>query len=100
MNEQSENMTDKELEVKVYQLGNEIMELCDEMEQKGLDDDIAIAEAGLEQAIKDIEDACTEFDKKMEQIEKEFARCTFVQKPAVRIAADAARLRVLSRVPI
>ena len=73
MNEQSENMTDKELEVKVYQLGNEIMELCDEMEQKGLDDDIAIAEAGMEQAIKDLEDACAEFDKEMEQIEKEFA---------------------------
>ena len=73
MNEQSKNMTDKELEAKVEQLGNEIMELCDEMEQKGLDDDIAIAETGLEQAIKDIEDACTEFDKKMEQIEKEFA---------------------------
>ena len=66
-------MTDKELEVKVDQLGNEIMELCDEMEQKGLDDDIAIAEAGMEQAIKDLEDACTEFDKKMEQLEKEFA---------------------------
>jgi len=73
MNEQSENMTDKKLEVKVDQLSNEIMELCDEMEQKGLDDDIAIAEAGMEQAIKDMEDACTEFDKKMEQIEKEFA---------------------------
>ena len=66
-------MTDKELEAKVEQLGNEIMELCDEMEQKGLDDDIAIAEAGMEQAIKDIEEACTEFDKEMEQIEKEFA---------------------------
>lgn len=66
-------MTDVQIEAKVDQLGNEIMELCDEMEQKGLDDDIAIAEAGLEQAIKDIEDACTEFDKKMEQIEKEFA---------------------------
>ena len=72
MNEQSENMTDKELEVKVDQLGNEIMELCDEMEQKGLDD-IAIAKAGMEQAIKDLEDACAEFDKEMEQIEKEFA---------------------------
>ena len=66
-------MTDKELESKVDQLGNEIMELCDEMEQKGLDDDIAIAEAGMEQAIKDLEDACTEFDEKMEQIEKELA---------------------------
>ena len=73
MNEQSENMTDKELEVKVDQLGNEIMELCDEMEQKGLDDDIAIAEAGMEQAIKDLEDVCIEFDKEMEQLEKEFA---------------------------
>ena len=73
MNEQSENMTDKELEVKVDQLSNEIMELCDEMEQKGLDDDIAIAEAGMEQAIKDLEDACIEFDKEMEQLEKEFA---------------------------
>ena len=73
MNEQSENMTDKELEVKVEQLGNEIMELCDEMEQKGLDDDIAIAKAGMEQAIKDMEDACIEFDKEMEQLEKEFA---------------------------
>jgi len=71
MNEQSENMTDKELEAKVEQLGNEIMELCDEMEQKGLDDDIAIAEAGMEQAIKDMEDARIEFDKKMEQFEKE-----------------------------
>ena len=64
-------MTDKELEAKVEQLGNEIMELCDEMEQKGLDDDIAIAEAGMEQAIKDLEDACIE--KEMEQLEKEFA---------------------------
>ena len=73
MNEQSKNMTDKELEAKVEQLGNEIMELCDEMEQKGLDDDIAIAEAGMEQAIKDLEDACIEFDKEMEQLEKEFA---------------------------
>ena len=73
MNEQSENMTDKELEVKVDQLSNEIMELCDEMEQKGLDDDIAIAKAGMEQAIKDMEDACIEFDKEMEQLEKEFA---------------------------
>ena len=66
-------MTDKELEAKVDQLGNEIMDFCDEMEQKGLEDDIAIAEAGMEQAIKDIEEACTEFDKEMEQIEKEFA---------------------------
>ena len=66
-------MTDKELESKVDQLGNEIMELCDEMEQKGLDDDIAIAKAGMEQAIKDMEDACIEFDKEMEQLEKEFA---------------------------
>ena len=73
MNEQSENMTDQELEVKVDQLSNEIMELCDKMEQKGLDDDIAIAEAGMEQAIKDLEDACIEFDKEMEQLEKEFA---------------------------
>ena len=64
-------MTDKELEAKVEQLGNEIMELCDEMEQKGLDDDIAIAEAGMEQAIKDMEDACIESDKKIEQFEKE-----------------------------
>lgn len=69
----SNQMTDVQIEAKVDQLGNEIMELCDEMEQKGLDDDIAIAEAGMEQAIKDIEDACTEFDKEMEQIEKEFA---------------------------
>ena len=69
----SNQMTDVQIEAKVDQLGNEIMELCDEMEQKGLDDDIAIAEASLEQAIKDIEDACTEFDKKMEQLEKEFA---------------------------
>ena len=69
----SEKMTNKELEAKVNQLGDEIMELCDEMEQKGLDDDIAIAEAGMEQAIKDLEDACAEFDKEMEQIEKEFA---------------------------
>ena len=66
-------MTDVQIEAKVDQLGNEIMELCDEMEQKGLDDDIAIAEAGMEQAIKDLEDACAEFDKEMEQIEKEFA---------------------------
>ncbi len=73
MNEQSENMTDKELEAKVDQLGNEIMELCDEMEQKGLDDDIAIAKAGMEQSIKDMEDTCIEFDKEMEQLEKEFA---------------------------
>ena len=64
-------MTDKELEAKVNQLGDEIMDLCDEMEQKGLDDDIAIAEAALEEIEKDLEDACTEFDKEMEQIEKE-----------------------------
>ena len=69
----SEKMTNKELEAKVNQLGDEIMDLCDEMEQKGLNDDIAIAEAGMEQAIKDLEDACAEFDKEMEQIEKEFA---------------------------
>ena len=73
MSNKFDKMTDKELEVKVDQLGNEIMDLCDEMEQKGLDDDIAIAKAGMEQAIKDIEDACTEFDKEMEQLEKEFA---------------------------
>ena len=66
-------MTDKELEAKVDQLGNKIMELCDEMEQKSLDDDIAIAEAGMEQAIKGLEDVCIEFDKEMEQFEKEFA---------------------------
>ena len=72
MSNKFDKMTDKELEVKVDQLGNEIMDLCDEMEQKGLDDDIAIAKAGMEQAIKDIEDACTEFDKEMEQLEKEF----------------------------
>ena len=66
-------MTDVQIEAKVDQLGNEIMELCDEMEQKGLDDDIAIAKAGMEQAIKDMEDACIEFDKEMEQLEKEFA---------------------------
>ena len=73
MSNKFDKMTDKELEAKVDQLGNEIMDLCDEMEQKGLDDDIAIAKAGMEQAIKDIEDACTEFDKEMEQLEKEFA---------------------------
>ena len=72
MSNKFDKMTDKELEVKVDQLGNEIMDLCDKMEQKGLDDDIAIAKAGMEQAIKDIEDACTEFDKEMEQLEKEF----------------------------
>ena len=64
-------LTDAELEAKVNQLGDEIMALCDEMEQKGLDDDIAIAEAGLEQAIKDLEDTCAEFDREMEKIEKE-----------------------------
>ena len=64
-------LTDAELEAKVDQLGNEIMDLCDEIEQKGLDDDIAIAEAALEEIEKDLEDACTEFDKEMEQIEKE-----------------------------
>ena len=72
MSNKFDKMTDKELEVKVDQLGNEIMDLCGKMEQKGLDDDIAIAKAGMEQAIKDIEDACTEFDKEMEQLEKEF----------------------------
>lgn len=65
MSNRSDNMTDAQLETKVDQLGNEIMALCDEMEQKGLDDDIAIAEAGMEQAIKDMEDVCTEFDKEM-----------------------------------
>ena len=64
-------MTDKELEAKVNQLGDEIMDLCDEMEQKGVDDDIAIAEAALEEIVKDLDDACTEFDKEMEQLEKE-----------------------------
>ena len=67
----SKKMTDAQLEAKVNQLGDEIMDLCDEMEQKGLNDDIAIAEAGLEQAIKDLEDTCAEFDKEMEQLEKE-----------------------------
>ena len=66
-----DKMTDAQLEAKVNQLGDEIMELCDEMEQKGLDDDIAIAEAGFEQAIKDLEAVCAEFDREMEQIEKE-----------------------------
>ena len=67
-----DKLTDAQIEAKVNQLGDEIMDLCDEMEQKGLDDDIAIAEAGLEQAIKDIEDTCAEFDREMEKIEKEF----------------------------
>ena len=67
----SKKMTDAQLEAKVNQLGDEIMDLCDEMEQKGLNDDIAIAEAGLEQTIKDLEDTCAEFDKEMEQLEKE-----------------------------
>ena len=64
-------MTDKELEAKVNQLGDEIMDLCDEMEQKGLDDDIAIAEAALEEIEKDLENACAEFDQEMKKIEKE-----------------------------
>ena len=67
-----DKLTDAQIEAKVNQLGDEIMDLCDEMEQKGLDDDIAIAEAGLEQAIKDLEDTCAEFDREMEKIEKEF----------------------------
>ena len=67
----SKKMTDAQLEAKVNQLGDEIMDLCDEMEQKGLNDDIAIAEAGLEQAIKDLEDTCAEFDREMEKIENE-----------------------------
>lgn len=64
-------LTDAQLEAKVNQLGDEIMDLCDEMEQKGVDDDIAIAEAALEEIVKDLDDACTEFDKEMEQLEKE-----------------------------
>ena len=66
-----DKMTDAELEAKVNQLGDEIMDLCDEMEQKGLDDDIAIAEAALEEIVNDIENTCAEFDREMEKIEKE-----------------------------
>ena len=64
-------MTDAEIEAKVNQTADEIDALCDEMEKKGLDDDIAIAEAGMEQAAKEVEKTCREFDKTMKKLEKE-----------------------------
>ena len=64
-------MTDAEIEAKVNQTTDEIEALCGEMEKKGLDDDIAIAEAGMEQAAKEVEKACREFDKTMKKLEKE-----------------------------
>ena len=67
-----EEMTDAEIEAQVNKTAGEIEELCDEMEKRGLEDDIAIAEAGMEQAAKDIEKACADFDKEMTKLEKEW----------------------------
>lgn len=67
-----DKMTDAEIEAKMNKTAGEIEELCDEMEKRGLGDDIAIAEAGMEQAAKDIEKACADFDKEMTKLEKEW----------------------------
>ncbi len=67
-----EEMTDAEIEAKMNKTADEIEALCDEMEKRGLEDDIAIAEAGMEQAVKDIEKACADFDKEMSELEKEW----------------------------
>ena len=67
-----DKMTDAEIEAQVNKTVGEIEELCDEMEKRGLEDDIAIAEAGMEQAARDIEKACADFDKEMSDLEKEW----------------------------
>lgn len=67
-----DKMTDAEIEAQVNKTAGEIEELCDEMEKRGLEDDIAIAEAGLDRAIADLEKACADFDKEMSDLEKEW----------------------------
>ena len=67
-----DKMTDAEIEAKVDKTADEIEDLCDEMEKRGLEDDIAIAEAGMEQAARDVEKACADFDKEMSELEKEW----------------------------
>ena len=67
-----DKMTDAEIEAQVNKTAGEIEELCDEMEKSGLEDDIAIAEAGLDRAIADLEKACADFDKDMSDLEKEW----------------------------
>ena len=67
-----DKMTDAELEARVNKTADEVDAICDEMEKQGLEDDIAIAEAGMEQAAKDIEKACADFDKEMSKLEKEW----------------------------
>ncbi|MBQ9503056.1 MAG: hypothetical protein IJU70_12940 [Lentisphaeria bacterium] len=67
-----DKMTDAEIEAQVNKTAGEIEELCDEMEKRGLEDDIAIAEAGMEQAARDVEKACADFDKEMSELEKEW----------------------------
>ena len=73
--DETANMSDAALEAKVNQIGDEIMKICDDMEQQGRADDMAIEEAiteeGLNQSIQDLENICKEFDREMEQIEKE-----------------------------
>ncbi|MBR4663820.1 MAG: hypothetical protein IKO93_08100 [Lentisphaeria bacterium] len=67
-----DKMTDAEIEAQVNKTAGEIEAICDEMEKQGLDDEIAIAEAGMEQAARDIEKACADFDKEMSELEKEW----------------------------
>ena len=67
-----EEMTDAEIEAHVNKTADDIEALCDEMEKRGLEDDIAIAEAGMEQAARDVEKACADFDKEMSELEKEW----------------------------
>ena len=67
-----DKMTDAEIEAQVNKTADDIEALCDEMEKRGLEDDIAIAEAGMEQAARDVEKACADFDKEMSELEKEW----------------------------
>ncbi|MCI5778575.1 MAG: hypothetical protein MR051_01960 [Lentisphaeria bacterium] len=67
-----DKMTDAEIEARVNKTAGEIEALCDEMKKRGLEDDIAIAEAGMDRAIADIEKACAEFGREMAELEKEW----------------------------
>lgn len=67
-----DKMTDAEIEAQVNRTASEIEAICDEMGKRGLEDDIAIAEAGMEQAARDVEKACADFDKEMSELEKEW----------------------------
>lgn len=97
MNKKPEEMTDAELEAKVNSIADEIEEICldeeireaeenmervageietlsKQMEAQGELDDEAIAEAGVAQAIKDLNKICKEFDQAMKKFEKEFGK--------------------------